>query len=140
MVDKKQGDYFCNDGQPKMKHSPSRFTKLWIATRREFMGRIGWTSVELTDTEFVAEYRAMLIALKKECTGNGMAYVLGSTAQTLINDRKMMGIIARKRGGSNVPIRLFSHKNKLMSCQQVAASEGCSYNAAYARLTKGVWA
>lgn len=122
-----------------MNPKPIKYTE-WIESRREFMARIGWTREELNDDDFVAEYRAMLIALKKACTIQGMAYTLGSTAPTIRRDRLLLGICATKRGGNNRNVRLYSHNNKLMTCQQVADFEGCGYNTAYARLNRGVWA
>jgi len=122
-----------------MNPKPIKYTE-WLESRREFMARIGWTDAELSDDAFIPEYRAMLIALKKACTVQGMAYTLGSTAPTVMNDRQLLGILARSRGGSNVPVRLYSHNNKMMTCQQVADFEKCGYNTAYARLNKGVWA
>ena len=125
-----------------MNNKPIKYTA-WLESRREFMARIGWLSGDglcrLTADNFVAEYRAMLIALKKACTIQGMAYTLGSTAPTIRRDRLLLGICATKRGGNNRNVRLYSHNNKLMTCQQVADFEGCGYNTAYARLNRGVW-
>lgn len=125
-----------------MNHKPIKYTE-WLESRREFSERAGWLSgVELCrlyDAEFVAEYRAMLIALKKDCTVRGIAYTLGSTYSTIMKDRQFLGITAMTRGGTQVPPRLFSHNNKMMTCQQVADLNGCCYATAYARLTMGRW-
>jgi hypothetical protein len=121
-----------------MNPKPIKYTA-WIESRREFMVRIGWTDAELLNDEFISEYRVMLIALKKACTIQGIAYTLGSTAPTIRRDRILLGICATKRGGNNRNVRLYSHDNKLMTCQQVADFEGCGYNTAYARLNRGGW-
>ena len=123
-----------------MNYKPIKYTE-WLESRREFMLRIGWINKErMYDTEFPNEYRAMLIALKKDCTVTGIAYTLGSTYATIMKDRKRLGIANARRGGKCVPQRLFSHNNRLMTCQQVANLNGCCYATAYARLTMGVWA
>ena len=121
-----------------MNHKPIKYTE-WIESRHMFMDRIGWTREELNGDDFVAQYRAMLIALKKDCTVTGIAYTLGSTYSTIMKDRKRLGIANARRGGKCVPQRLFSHNNKLMTCQQVADLNGCCYATAYARLTIGRW-
>lgn len=125
-----------------MNHKPIKYEE-WLASRLEFMARIGWlTGVELcrlSGDEFTAEYRAMLIALKKDCTVRGIAYTLGSTYSTIMKDRQFLGITALTRGGTQVPPRLFSHNNKMMTCQQVADLNGCCYATAYRRLTLGEW-
>lgn len=117
---------------------PTKYTD-WLSSRREFMARIGWTDEGMYDAEFPNEYRAMLIALKKDCTVRGIAYTLGSTAATIHKDRERLGIRAKKRGGVQRKHRLFSHANKLMTCQQVADLNGCCYATAYRRLTLGEW-
>ena len=126
-----------------MNNKPIKYTE-WLVSRLEFMARIGWLSNRaiapiFNDDDFVSEYREMLIALKKDCTVKGMAYTLGSTYSTIMKDRKRLGIANARRGGKCVPQRLFSHRNQLMTCQQVADLNGCCYATAYARLTMGVW-
>lgn len=137
-----------------MNHKPIKYTE-WLSSRREFMARIGWLSIKpglystystsnyafyrARDFAFEEEYRAMLIALKKDCTVRGIAYTLGSTYSTIMKDRQFLGITALTRGGTQVPPRLFSHNNKMMTCQQVADLNGCCYATAYARLTIGRW-
>lgn len=125
-----------------MNHKPIKYTE-WLVSRLEFMARTGWLTgaglCRLSADDFVAEYRTMLIALKKDCTVTGIAYTLGSTYSTIMKDRKRLGIANTRRGGKCVPQRLFSHDNRLMTCQQVADLNGCCYATAYARLTMGVW-
>ena len=126
-----------------MNPKPIKYTE-WLESRREFMARVRWVSNGtispiFNDDDFVAEYREMLIELKKDCTVTGIANTLGSTYSTIMKDRKRLGIANARRGGKCVPQRLFSHNNQLMTCQQVADLNGCCYATAYARLTMGVW-
>lgn len=108
------------------------------------MALIGWLSNRaiapiFNDDDFVTEYRAMLIALKKDCTVRGIAYTLGTSYSSLMKDRQFLGITALTRGGTQVPPRYFVHNNQLMTCQQVADLHGCCYSTAYRRLTIGEW-
>lgn len=112
----------------------------WIETRQEFMARVGWCGPGLSDQETVDEYRAMLVAMKRDCTVPGMAWTLGTAYNTLMRDRQRLRIANARRGGKCFPLRMFAHKGKLMTCQQVADQEGCGYNTAYYRLTMGRWA
>ena len=126
-----------------MNHKPIKYTE-WLESRREFMARIGWLSSRaiapiFNDDDFVAEYRAMLIALKKECTVTGVAAILGSAFSTIQKDRQRLGITAETIRGKQVPPRYFIHNNKPMTCQQIADLHGCCYSTAYARLTMGEW-
>lgn len=122
-----------------MNHKPIKYTE-WLESRREFMARIGWLSRVDVNAIFLAEeYRAMLIALKKECTVQGIASTLGSSWATIRNDRKLLGITAERRGGAQRKNRLFSYNNKLMTCQEIADLNGCCYDTAYGRLTRGGW-
>lgn len=121
-----------------MNHKPIKYTE-WLESRHYFMDRIGWTREELNGDDFVAEYRAMLIALKKDCTVRGIAYTLGTSYSSLMKDRQFLGITALTRGGTQVPPRYFVHNNQLMTCQQVADLHGCCYATAYRRLTLGEW-
>lgn len=110
-------------------------SKKWLESRIDFMKMVGWAE---SYTDPVNEYRAMLIALKKDCTNDGIGYMLCTTGKTIITDRSILGLTAKK-GGANRKTRMFSHRGKLLSCEQVAKKEGCCYNTAYGRLTKGIW-
>lgn len=113
----------------------------WLESRKKFIALIGWTpaSFELSETQAVAEYRAMLVALKKECTCRGIATMLDSTEPTIRRDRKFLGVVAPQHGGRQRPMRLFNFDGRQLTCQEIADLEKCKYQTAYYRLTKGDW-
>lgn len=112
------------------------FTKKWLDSRMEHVLRIGW--VERKDIRFfwnaADEYKAMLIALSKDCPLKEVAFVLGLSWETLRRDREILGILGVHGGPRRK--RMYWFCGESLSCDDIAIRTGTNYNTAYARLNR----